>query len=411
MSWQDLKKLKEDRAAAIGEAREIINKAKSEDRGLTDDETQQVEMHQDEADRLGRKINILEREAQFEGNQAASDQDSHIKQQDVRNYSFLRAIRQLMNGKRVDGLEGELSQECAKRNGRDPQGFYVPRAALTRADLTLSTGSGAKASDEQPGFIELLRAKMVTQRLGARVMTGLQGDLSIPKTSAGGTAYWFNSESSDIDSDSSIAIGQVGLSPNSVGAYQDFSRKFLLQSTIDAEQFVREELASALAIAIDEAAIQGSGSGAEPEGITEASNTGSVSASDNEWQDIVDLEGEVEGENVVVTAGGYITTPSGKSKLKGTTKDSGSGQFIWQDNEVNGYPALATTLVPTGTDTANVIFGNWVDLVIGMWGDLDVNIDRVTNALSGGVRVVAIQDADVALRHPESFAILGDLSV
>jgi hypothetical protein len=55
------------------------------------------------------------------------------------------------------------------------------------------------------------------------------------------------------------------------------------------------------------------------------------------------------------------------------------------------------------------IFGNWADLVIGMWGGLDLTVDPYSGSTAGTVRVVALQDVDVALRNTVSFATVVDL--
>jgi hypothetical protein len=56
-----------------------------------------------------------------------------------------------------------------------------------------------------------------------------------------------------------------------------------------------------------------------------------------------------------------------------------------------------------------MIFGNTSDLLVGMWSGLDLIVDPYTAATSGTVRVVALQDVDVAVRHPESFAVIVDM--
>jgi hypothetical protein len=54
------------------------------------------------------------------------------------------------------------------------------------------------------------------------------------------------------------------------------------------------------------------------------------------------------------------------------------------------------------------VFGNFADLVIGMWGSLDLMVDPYTGSTAGTVRVVALQDVDVQLRNVVSFATMVD---
>jgi hypothetical protein len=84
---------------------------------------------------------------------------------------------------------------------------------------------------------------------------------------------------------------------------------------------------------------------------------------------------------------------------------------------VNGYPFHVTNQVSstltkgsgTGVGVCSAIFfGNWADLIIGMWGGLDILVDPYTGGTAGTVRVIALQDVDVAVRHAESFAAMLD---
>jgi HK97 family phage major capsid protein len=81
---------------------------------------------------------------------------------------------------------------------------------------------------------------------------------------------------------------------------------------------------------------------------------------------------------------------------------------------VNGYRAVVSNQVPsnltkgTGTNLSAIIFGNWNDLIVGQWGTLDLMVDPYNQSTSGTVRVVALQDVDIAVRHPESFSAMVD---
>ena len=80
----------------------------------------------------------------------------------------------------------------------------------------------------------------------------------------------------------------------------------------------------------------------------------------------------------------------------------GSISALASGQRVNGYPAFVTEQAPATT----VIFGNWAELLIGMWGVLDVFADQYTLGDRGGLVVRGFQDMDIALRHGASFSIL-----
>jgi HK97 family phage major capsid protein len=211
------------------------------------------------------------------------------------------------------------------------------------------------------------------------------------------------------------------MNPKTVGAFTDISRKLMLQSSIDVEAFVRNDLATVLALAIDLAAINGSGSNNQPTGILATSGIGSVAGGTNggapTLANMIDLETAVSVANADVGSLAYLTNAKVRGKLKQTFKNATYGDVpVWGDgNMVNGYNAAVSNQVPSnltkGTASgvcSAVLFGNFADLIIGQWGALDLMVDPYSNSTSGTVRVVALQDVDVAVRHAESFAAMKD---
>ena len=265
----------------------------------------------------------------------------------------------------------------------------------------------------------MLRNAMVLDKMGITVLSGLVGQIAIPKQTGGATAYWVAENASP--NESQQAFGQVTMSPKTVGGYTDISRKLLLQSSIDVESFVQSDLATTLGLAIQSAAIAGTGANNQPSGILKQvtpSVIGGANGGAPTFAQMVALETAVAVANADVGTLGYLTNTKVRGRLKTTETFTGTnGNPVWgSDNTVNGYQAKVTNAVPSNLTkgTANgvcsaAIFGNWADLVIGMWGVLDLLVDPYTNSTSGAVRVVALQDVDIALRNAESFATAVDL--
>lgn len=344
-------------------------------------------------------------------------------------YSLLRALRVAADQRQLDGFEGEVSQELAKRVGRAPRGFFVPfdfesplepRDVPERRDLNLTTGAYVKATiTDASNFIELLRNAALVRELGATILAGLVGDLSIPKQLTAGTAYWFDSESATV-TESNQTTGQVALAPKTLGTMTDISRKLLLQSSIDAETFVRADLAQVMAIELDRAVINGSGSGAEPEGILQNSSIGTVAMGTNgaapDWASLVALETNVAVANAAIGSLAYLTNAKVRGKLKTVPKVSGQANFLMDpDQTVNGYRCGISNQVPSNLTKGSssgvcsaAIFGNWRDVLIGFWGGLDVLVDPYTGGAAGTLRIRMFQDADIKFRHTASFCKVVD---
>lgn len=352
-----------------------------------------------------------------------------MSQAEVKRYSLLRALNYLANPtdarvRKAAGFEIECSTAAAERSAKPPRGILVPFDILSaQRDLTKGTatagGHTVATILESGSFIDMLRNSMVIDRMGARMLTGLVGNIAIPRQTGGATAYWVTE--SGAPTESQQAFDQVAMSPKTVGAFTDISRKLLLQSSIDVEGFVQSDLAKVLGLAIQAAAIKGGGSN-EPVGILGTSGIGDVAGGTNglapTWQHIIDLETDVSVANADIGTLGYLTNAKVRGKLKGTQKfASSNGAPVWGegDTPLNGYSAGVTNAVPSNLDKGTstgvcsaIVFGNWADLIIGMWGGLDLMVDPYTNSTSGTVRIVTLQDVDVAVRHAESFSAMLD---
>jgi HK97 family phage major capsid protein len=349
---------------------------------------------------------------------------SKQEKKDLSKFSFSRAILKKAEGS-LDGLEREMHDEAvkeAREAGMAVKGLGVPYSVLMSRDLTVTTEGADVVATGLVGFIQLLRNKMLVQQLGARVLTGLTGDIQIPKMTAGGAAAWEGEN--DEGSEQTPTIGQVSFSPNRCGLYTDLSKQLLLQSTPDAEMLVRDDIAAAIALAMDYAAIAGTGSNNQPTGILNTSGIGAVAGGDNglapTWGHIVDLETEVSVDNADVGSLSYLTNAKIRGKLKKTFVDSGSNaERVWDirspDTPLNGYGCGVTNQVPSNLTKGSssevcsaIIFGNWNDLVVCQWGGLDILTDPFTQATKGLIRVVGNTYADVGVRHAESFAAMKD---
>lgn len=356
-----------------------------------------------------------------------------LTDKEKRQYSILRAIRSMdPNASREDrdaaGFELECSRAVAKSLGKSPAGIYMPLEVRT-AYLNIGTaseGGNLKATDLLSGsFIDMLRNRMRVRSMGATIMSGLVGDIAIPRQSGGATAYWL---AEDVQTTASkLAVDQVTLAPKTVAGMTEMTRKLLMQSSIDVENLVRQDLATTLALALDRAALHGRGLATynEPLGLAGVTGIGSVAGGDNglapAWSHIVGLETEVAIDNADVGTLGYLTNSKVRGKLKQTQRIATYGDdMIWQDGMngdgmMNGYRAAVSNQVSSALTKGSssgvasaIFFGNWADLLIGLWGGLDLTIDPYTYSDRGRVRVVMMQDTDIAVRHPESFSAMLD---
>ena len=194
------------------------------------------------------------------------------------------------------------------------------------------------------------------------------------------------------------------------------------QSLPALDGLLRDDLRKGIAIGLNRAAISGAGSATEPEGIlNNAAVTVHALGTDGgspTWPEVVGLIGEVESADAAMGSLGWLTNSKVKAYLMFTKRDAGSGIFILDEmhgGKMAGYPIAFSNLVPsdltkgTGTDLSALIFGNWSDMLIGQWGGMDLIVDDVTESPKGNVRITIHSEWDIALRHPESFAVMKDI--
>lgn len=338
-----------------------------------------------------------------------------MTQRDIGKYSILRAINGIIGstqGKRFDGLEREMSDEVAKKHGRGSSslGFFLPHDVMVGAsERTLfATGSFTAAGALVPvgaqgqTLIDLYRNKMHVVAMGARVLSGLQGTLAIPRQTGGATASWL-AEDATITA-SNQAVGQLTLTPHRLAAATAFTTQLLAQASPDAENFVREDLMTVLAVEKDRAALLGTGSAGEPLGIYNTPNiatTVDITATASiTYAEAVQFETNVAAGNADLGSLGYITSVFIRGTARVTPKFSNTATPLWDGDMLGSYPARATNQL---TATPSVIFGNWNDLVIGDWVSPEIIVDPYSLSMANQIRIVVHQLTDVGIRHPKSF--------
>ena len=337
-----------------------------------------------------------------------------MSKEEVKRFSLIKAIRALANpsdrrAQQDAEFEFECSAAAAREQGKDAQGIMLPADVLRNwnRDMNTSDDSGLVAEDYRGGdFIDVLRNSSSVMQAGATMLRGLQGNVVIPKKTVGSAGGWIATEGAAA-AESEMTTGSITLSPKVIGAFTDATRLLLSQSSLDVENLIRNDLTQALATAIDLGALAGTGSSGQPTGISGTSgiNTTTFAAATPTWAEIVAMESSVANDNALNGSLGYICRPADFGTLKTVEKASGTAQFVVNpDNSMNGYNVVRSNQVTSG----DFYFGNFADLLIGMYGGLDITVDPYALSTSGGVRIVALQTVDVAVRHAVSFCKSSD---
>lgn len=371
---------------------------------------------------------------------AVADPLKALGKRERRSYSYSKALMQGLE--KLDGLERDVHQELVANQkalglyGRADRGSGVMLPLDLRTDddrmqsYTLSSQVATKGAEtvfDRPGeIIELLRNQSAVLRLGARFLPGLTGPVAFSKQTGAMTATWVGENPASAVTATDLALGLVTLSPHWLQATTTVSRQLLLQASVDVEAMIRADLAAIHALAIDRAAIHGLGAGGEPRGIytwpdvQQQAMGGAV-----DYIELTTMVGKVADKNALMGAAGWLTTPLMAAKWLATLDfaAASAGLAIWQGRidtpgpggRVAGYPAFSSNQVSktmtgtagatTGGSDHGILFGNWGDQIVGMFGALEVVVDPYTLADKGLIKMTSFQGADVIIRHGESFCV------
>ena len=345
---------------------------------------------------------------------------------EAEQFSIVRALQGLVNGN-ITGREREIQQELSNINGRKSQGIFVPDNGWGRRDYTKgSSTQGQKLVGVEhlaDRFVDVLRARLVVAECGATILPDLQSDVSIPRRTGGATAF-FVAESGNV-TESTGSFDSISMSPKVMGAFSQFSYLMQLQSTPQIEQLIRNDFVALLAQKLDQVALNGGGSN-EPNGVLQTSGIGAVVMGTNggaiTLDKMLDLKQTVAVDNADIPTAAFITNSkveNALSKLKDGNNqyllnpygsEIGQMQFAGRVLKVtNNIPSNLTKGSSSGVCSA-AIYGNFQDLLIGLFGSLELLADPYTQFQSGGVGVRALQAVDINVRHAQSFGAIVDIT-
>lgn len=320
-------------------------------------------------------------------------------------FSLIKTINDVVNNRGLDEAAKAVNREgrsAMNKAGLACNGnITIPIEHRAEGDTpaktngilaTVATQGKENVATDKLNILEPLRANMVMAQAGATYLTGLVGDVSIPVYSKSNCAWKGEAVAAD---NGEGAFSEVVLQPKRLTAFIDVSKQFLLQDSNDAEEMLKRNLIAAIGEKL-EATILGAEAGdtTKPEGVF---NGVTADTAAFKFDNVVDMEATLEEENVNDYC--YIVSPSAKAILRKTSKDSGSGQFVMQDGEIEGRKVY----VSSNVTKKGVIVGDYSDYVIAQYGAIDLVVDPYTKASEGCVRLVVNAYFDAKPRRATSF--------
>ena len=389
-------KLKEQ---IVSEVREICNKRKLEIRSFSHDDKMKLENFRKDISNINEEINELEKELREKEQNYNYNNNNTEQQMEKRNFSLLNAIRAIAENRSLDPiaqavvLEGQ--NEMRSRSLSLVGQIQLPSNYEERA-ITVQTEGQDVVATNLMDVMGSLKAKNVLVKAGARVLENLRGDVQFPLSSSA-NCQWSDETSETAATD--MTFTHVKLSPKRLSCVVDVSKQFLLQDSASAEAVIREEIYASINSKLEKTFL-GSEQGTNnmPEGIFY--NGGTPLSVITEYKGLTDIEAEVEGANVdgnVV----YLLSPKAKSMLRNLMKNENYAHHIYENGTVDGTEALTTSNI----SEKRFAFGDFSNVVIANWGNLDLTVDPMTKASSGLVRLVVNFYCDVKVLRPEAIKV------
>lgn len=395
--------LREQRSTKVASMKALVDKAAAESRDLSAEEIQQFDALKVEERTLAAQVERAEYLGDLERRSAGEPVSGNPSADFDRlagSVSVVKVLKAQMEGRSLDGAEGEYAKEAEKRSGRKAEGAFVPFKSLEkRANTTVTAPELIGTDHRAQDYIGPLRESLVARALGVRVLSGLVGNVSIPKFGSGLETGWIT-EGQPVP-EGQMSFDGVTLTPKHVGGKTEMSRQLLQQSSPGIEQLVREDLSFLIAKQIDRAIINGSGAAGEPRGIL---NTLGIQTADmpDTWLEVLAMLQKLD--DVEIANGRWLTTSTIRTLLAGTEKVVGSGSgFLYQGGTLADLPLTTSKNVPE----KKLILGDFSQVLLGVWSEVDILVNPFAEPAysRGGVQVRAMATVDTAVRHPQGFVV------
>lgn len=415
--------IKDQRAQIYNSANEIINKAKTEVRDLTDEETQTLEDYKKQIKELDEELNALqnrlanlrfdvddddetEETPSEETETPSEDEENKTENKNHRtmrkeSFSLVKAIRSIANNQQLDELTAAViakGNEEARKAGISTQGqIQLPES---RAAVTVTSEGEDLVATDLFDILMPLRAKNVLVQAGAKFMGNLVGDVQIPVMGAENVTW--KGEIANA-ADGAGTFTNVTLSPHRLTAYIDISKQMLVQDSVDVENAIREDLINAINTKLEET-ILGAGDGKDG-GTTVVAplgmRNGVTATSVTDYAKVCEVESNVEDANVLGECV-YIMSNKAKAAMRSMIKGTNGTGMVFENGTVDGTKAFNTSHLGTAK---TYIYGDFSNLAIGSWGNIDITVDPYTKAAAGQVRIVVNAFFDAKKLRDNAFAV------
>jgi HK97 family phage major capsid protein len=257
-------------------------------------------------------------------------------------------------------------------------------------------------------MIDRMRRQSVVIRAGARTIPLTSDVNNIAKVLTDPVPAW-RAENAEITS-SDATFGRVQMLPKSLAVLCRVSRE-LLEDSLNMGTVLPDIIAKAMGAEVDRMCLFGSGSGAEPTGVTllsginEVELNGALSSHSNGFYGSL-----IEARRLLLDANSgqptaYVMNPREDETLIAAL--TGDGYPMPAPPKIAAISQLVTTAVPknggVGTNESSIVFGDFTRMLLGVRNSLRIEVLKERYADYHQYAFIAHLRATVAVEHVLAF--------
>lgn len=411
----------------------LVKKAEGEKRSLTTEENTEFDDLQSKIDE--KRAEIKRAEAREENLRSigengpsvmptsteTGDGEKREKNKLYRDFRITRGVSMSKGGGNLSGVENEVNQialEELRANKLDiPEGGVNIPASMLRASYRAAGQTAAEDNGEYGGvlvnegpgeFLAPFLPKLTVEALGVKVITGLTG--KYPLLTSEQFEFQNLGETEEAD-ETKIKYSKRVLDAMRSACVALISNQLLIQSSIDVENDVRQNIGRALNRKVFYDLIYGDGTAPNPLGILNDDILDSTATQGViTLAKVLELEGLLEGVDATDVALSYLTNPKVINIAKQTKLDAGSGIMLGdRDGLLYGAATNKSTQIVSsvgsgGTPVYPLLYGDWSTARVLFWGGANIKSDPYTKMGSNQQRLVINVHKNSGTSNPKAFA-------
>lgn len=361
--------MKEQRNSIIKQMEALNAAAKKDERKLNEDEEKKFAALESQKRGLDTAIETIEN---------WKSQQKQAPAKNVRKFSYVKAIKAMMEGRSLEDAEAAISEIGARGSYRtDSRSLFIPMETRAALQATLKAAGQEDVATDLLDLVTPLKNELVAAQAGATFLTGLQGNIAVPHFS-GVTAGWAGEIAAAADGAGSF--NQETLAPKRITAFVDLSKQLLIQANDSIEAYIQSSLVDAVHETLEGTMFSDAAAGTDaPAGLFNGVTAMTAAPT---YGNLVDAETALYKQNFKNLS--WVAAYDAAGVLKQTPKVAGQPIYLMENGAIDGRPVYTSNNVVS----KGLILGDFRELTIGQWGGIEVIVDPYTKAVNGQIRLV-----------------------